>query len=317
MKAHIPDGGEGECRQTLEIGDARLLAECIQTLGNGYVIEGPLAINGMKLVPKSGFLTIKTVSLAVLGVLGGGSETELTGAQVYVELDNTPVGTMVLGERNLEAEPIPLEVQGGTPPKFEGVFHGSRDSRARAANGGGSGGGSGGGGGSPTTGSGAKPAKTLLFVFGVGKNCKAGETSKAGCCPPPSGHSACAEIPGNFPVTGLVDVYLTNKGQTLLYVQVGLNLKEVNLEATGALEIRVNNESGIELQSLKFEIGEASLKPIFKIKDASFEYYFPSYEESNRRRTHGRPRARSHSAKKWPSSRPKWRSRKATSAPPP
>ena len=92
----------------------------------------------------------------------------------------------------------------------------------------------------------------------------------------------CAEIPGNFPITGLVDVYLNNKGQTLLYVQVGLSLKEVNLEATGALEIRVNDESGIELQSLKFEIGEAALKPIFKIKGASFEYFFPSYEEESK-----------------------------------
>lgn len=273
-KVRVADGGEGECQPTLEIGDAHLLAECIQKLGDGYVIGGNLAINGMTLVPKSGFLKIKTLKGAVLG---GGSETELTGAQVSVELQNTPLGTMVLGERNLETEPIALEIQGGTPQRFEGVFHGALTPGARAAAGGG-----GAGGNAPTTTGGAKPAKTLLFVFGVGKKCGPGETQKAGCCPPPAGHSACAEIPGGFPVTGLVDVYLTNKGQTLLNVQVALNLKEVNLQATGALEIRVNNESGIELQSLKFEIGEAALKPIFKIESASFEYFFPSYEDQSK-----------------------------------
>ena len=278
LKAHIPDGGEGECQPTLEIGDAHLLAECIQKQGSGYVIEGQLEINGTVLAPKGGgFLKIKTAP--DYAALGGGTETELYGAQVDVQLENTPLGSMVLGERNLETEPITLELQGGgPPPKFEGIFHGFKGSHAHAAAGGG-------GGGSPTTTGGAKPSKTLLYVFGVGKNCKAGETKKAGCCPPPNGHIVCAEIPGNFPITGLVDVYLNNKGQTLLYVQVGLSLKEVNLEATGALEIRVNNENGIELQSLKFEIGEAALKPIFKIKGASFEYFFPSYEEESKANT--------------------------------
>ena len=269
VKARIPDGGEGECLAKLEIGDAHLLAECIQKAGGGYVIEGDLEMNGMLLVPRTGVLRIRTIK----GVaLGGGSETVLTGAQVDIELLNTPLGTMVLGDRDLEAEPVPLEIQGGVPPKFEGIYHGFAHSAA---------GGSGGSGTSPNSGS-AKPSKTLLYVFGVGKQCKAGETKKAGCCPPPNGHIVCAEIPGNFPITGLVDVYLTNTGKTLLYVQVGLNLKEVSLEATGALEIRINDESGIELQSLKFEIGEAALKPIFKIKGASFEYFFPSYEEASK-----------------------------------
>ncbi len=270
VKASLPDGGEGECKPTLEIGDARLLAECIQKLGEGYVIQGQLAINGMLLVPEKGFLKIRTVK-----TLGVGTRTELYGAVVDVELPNTPLGTMALGSRDLEAEPIPLEVHVFVPPKFEGVFHGFR---GRAA----AGGSGGGGGGSPTSGTVPKPSKQLLYVFGVGKNCKPGETTKAGCCPPPNGHVVCGEIPGGFPLTGLVDVYLTNTGKTLLYVQVGLNLKEVNLEATGALEIIVNNESGIELQSMKFEIGEAALKPIFKVKGASFQYYFPSYFEESK-----------------------------------
>ncbi len=33
---------------------------------------------------------------------------------------------------------------------------------------------------------------------------------------------------------------------------------------------------------MQFEIGEAALKPIFKVKDASFQYYFPSYEEPSK-----------------------------------
>ena len=229
VKARFPDGGEGECLTKLEIGDARLMAECIQKSGSGYVIEGTLEINGMLLVPKSAFLKIRTIRGVVLG---GGSETVLTGGTVDVELANTPLGTMVLGERDLEAEPIPLEIQGGAPPKFEGIFHGIHSNGAHSAAGG-----SGGSGTSPNSGS-AKPSKTLLYVFGVGKKCKAGETKKAGCCPPPNGHIVCAEIPGNFPITGLVDVYLTNTGKTDLYVQVGLNLKEVSLEATGALEMQ-------------------------------------------------------------------------------
>ena len=265
VKASLPDGGEGECKPTLEIGDAHLLSECIQKLGDGYVIQGQLAINGMLLVPTNGFLKIKTVTK-----LGVDTETDLYGAVVDVELPNTPLGTMALGSRDLNAEPIPLEVHAFVPPKFEGLFHGFRG-RAAA-----------GGSGGPTSGTVTQPSKQLLYVFGIGKNCDPGETTKAGCCPPPNGHIVCAEIPGGFPLTGLVDVYLTNTGKTLLYVQVGLNLKEVNLEATGALEIIVNNESGIELQSMKFEIGEAALKPIFKVKGASFQYYFPSYFEESK-----------------------------------
>ena len=38
-------------------------------------------------------------------------------------------------------------------------------------------------------------------------------------------------------------------------------------------------KADIELQSLKFEIGEAALKPIFKIKGASFEYLLPLLSE--------------------------------------
>jgi hypothetical protein len=213
----------------------------------------------MSLVPKvGGFLKIKTSKLFTLG---GGTATELYGAQVDVELLNTPIGDLVLGGRDLEAEPLVLALSGGPPPKFEGVFHDLAAPRASAAD---------------------KESKTLLMAIGVGKECGAGE-KKAGCCPPKNALTACATLPGNFPLTGQVDVYLNNKGQALFDVQVGLSLKEVNFEATGALEIRANLEKGIELQSLQFEIGEASLAPIFKVKGASFVYYFPEYEEESKR----------------------------------
>lgn len=261
---HLPDGGEGECQPTLEVGDAQLLAECIQKLpGGGYVIGGPeLDVNGMMLVPKSGgFMKIKTVTDYALG---GGTVTELYGAQVYVELLNTPIGDMVLGERNLEAEPMDLEVHAAPRFTLQGPLNHSLRAPAHAADD-------------------ERPSKTLLMEIGVGQKCEGSESKKAGCCPPSNVNTACATLPGNFPLKGQIVVYLTNKGQALFDVQVGLNLKSVQFEATGALEIRANLEKGIELQSLQFEIGEASLAPIFKVKKASFVYYFPEYEEESKR----------------------------------
>ena len=260
-KIHPPDGGEGECQPTLEIGDAHLLAECIQKLGGGgYVIEGQVEINGMMVVPKSGgFLKIRTVKDYAID----GTATQLYGAQVYIELLNTPIGDMVLGERDLEAEPMNLEVQSALNKLNIPLYHGLRAPMARAAD---------------------KPTKTLLMAIGVGKPCEGKEESKkAGCCPPKNGLTACGTLPGNFPLEGQIDVYLTNKGQALFDVQVGLSLSAVKFEATGALEIEANLETGIELQSLKFEIPEASLAPIFKVKKASFVYYFPEYYEESKR----------------------------------
>ncbi len=255
---HLPDGGEGECQPTLEVGDAHLLAECIQKLGGGYVISGQLQINGMTLVPASGgFLKIRTIKDYAIA----GTATQLYGAQVNVELLNTPIGDMVLGSRDLEAEPMNLETTSALN-QFKLNYHGLRTPGARAA---------------------AKPTKTLLMAIGVGKPCEGKEKGKAGCCPPKNALTACGELPGGFPLEGQIDVYLTNKGQALFDVQVGLTLSAVKFEATGALEIEANLETGIELQSLQFEIPEASLAPIFKVKKASFVYYFPEYYEESKR----------------------------------
>ncbi len=257
-KVHLPDGGEGECQPTLEVGDAELLAECIQKLGSGYVIEGPVQINGMTVLPTSGNLKIRTIKDYAIA----GTATQLYGAQVDIELLNTPIGDMVLGSRDLEAEPMNLETQSGLANLHVPLYHGLRAPGARAA---------------------ARPTKSLLMAIGVGKQCEGKEKGKAGCCPPKNALSACGELPGKFPLEGQIDVYLTNKGQALFDVQVGLTLSAVKFEATGALEIEANLETGIELQSLQFEIPEASLAPIFKVKKASFAYYFPEYYEESKR----------------------------------
>lgn len=257
-KVHPPDGGEGECQPTLEIGDASLLAECIQKQGSGYVINGPLEINGMTVVPTNGFLKIRTIKDYAIA----GTATQLYGAQVDIELLNTPIGDMVLGSRDLEAEPMNLETQSGLANLKVPLYHGLRTPGAHAA---------------------AKPTKTLLMAIGVGKQCEGKEKGKAGCCPPKNALTACGELPGDFPLEGQIDVYLTNKGQALFDVQVGLTLSAVKFEATGALEIEANLETGIELQSLQFTIPEASLAPIFKVKKASFVYYFPEYYEESKR----------------------------------
>ncbi len=179
-----------------------------------------------------------------------------------VELLNTPIGDMVLGERDLEAEPINLESHSALNSLKVPLYHGLHAPAARAAD---------------------KPTKTLLMAVGVGKPCEGKDKGKAGCCPPKNALSACGELPGGFPLEGQIDVYLTNKGQALFDVQVGLSLSAVKFEATGALEIEANLETGIELQSLQFEIPEASLAPIFKVKKASFVYYFPEYYEESKR----------------------------------
>lgn len=255
-------GGEGGCQPTLTVGDAHIVADCIEKLagGSGYVISTrQILINGMVLSPRAteGFYAtfkIKTVPDYIIA----GTATQLSGPPVSVELPNTPIGDMVLGGRNLESEPIDLETHSNLNETFF-LYHGLGSPHARAAG----------------------VSKTLLMAFGVGEKCEGGKKG-ASCCPSGPGTS-CATLPGNFPLTGQVDVYVNSKGQALFDVQVGLSLKEVHFEATGALEISASLETGIELQSLKFEIGEASLAPIFKVKKTSFEYYFPEYYEESKR----------------------------------
>jgi hypothetical protein len=256
----LPDGGEGECIPRLEFGDAILMAECIQKFnGSEYVIGGStLQINGMTFKLQSG----GPLKIRKRNNIGAGANvTELYGGKVYVELLNTPLGNMVLGGRDLEAEPLFLEFHSYIH-ELVPVFHGLKRAHARVAE---------------------KPNKTLLMAFGVGKKCEPKDAKKAGCCPPTNGITDCAELPGNFPLAGQVDVYLNNKGQALFDVQVGLSLSSVNFEATGALEILANLETGIELSSLEFTIPEASLAPIFKVTKAKFVYYFPEYFEESKR----------------------------------
>ncbi len=252
------DGGEGECVSTFEDGDAHIIAECIQKLGSGYVISSKqLALNGMVLTPsEGGYGVFKIQTVKHLGI---STEVQLSGTPVNVELLNTPIGNVVLGGRNLESEPMTLVFEAFHAQTLKAVL-GSARPRAHAAGG---------------------DAKTLVMAFAVAHKC-AGGSKKAGCCPPQN-NTSCAELPGSFPLTGQVAVYLNDKGQSLFDVQVGLELKSVNFEATGALEILADREAGIDLESLKFAIPEAGLAEIFKVKNASFTYYFPSDPEESKR----------------------------------
>jgi hypothetical protein len=256
------DGGEGECKKTFEVGSAQLVAECIQTLPNkgGYVIASKqVALNGMDLVPEGGgFGVFKIHEVRHLGV---STEVQLSGSPVQVELLNTPIGNVVLGGRDLESEPMTLQFEAFNPKTTFKAITGSPRRSAHTA---------------------GAPSKTLLMALAVGHECSGGE-KKASCCPPKNQLAACATLPGDFPLTGQIQVFLSKKGQALFDAQVNLDLKSVNFEATGAVEIKANLETGIELNSLKFEIGEASLAPIFKVKKASFVYYFPEYEEESKR----------------------------------
>jgi hypothetical protein len=263
---HAPDGGEGECTSTYDQGNIHLIAECIQKQkGGGVVISSrQIALNGMDLTTTSngpGVFKIETVKL-----LGIGNSVQLSGAPVNVELLNTPIGNVVLGGRDLEKEPITLAFEAFVPPKFKLGGSPFADPRGHS---------------SGTRAHAAGGGKTLVMAFAVAHKC-AGGSKKAGCCPPQN-NTSCAELPGSFPLTGQVAVYLNDKGQSLIDVQVGLELKSVNFEATGALEIIADRETGIDLESLKFEIGEAGLAEIFKVSKASFTYYFPSDPEESRR----------------------------------
>lgn len=253
------DGGEGECQKTYDQGDVHIVAECIQRLPSGgeVIASRQVGLDGMELASlDGGFGIFKIQTVKKLGI---GSTVQLSGSPVNVELLNTPIGDVVLGARNLESEPITLAFEAFHPPSALKALSSSRLKRAHAAG----------------------ESKTLVMAFAVAHKCGSGD-KKVGCCPPQA-NTSCAELPGSFPLTGQVAVYLNKKGQALIDVQVGLELTSVNFQATGALEIQADRETGISLDSLKFTIPEAGLAEIFKVKDASFVYYFPSDPEESKR----------------------------------
>jgi PKD repeat protein len=262
-----PDGGEGPCEPTYEEGEVKIVAECVQKLaGGGYVIETKLLeLNGMVLAPQGGGYGVFKIQTLRDFVIDG-SVTNLSGPRVNVELLNTPIGDVVLGGRNLESEPMQIGLHSNLN-QFKSVIlnHGAGGPLARVADE-------------------EASSKKLLMAFGVGHACKAG-SKDVGCCPPSGATTSCATLPGGFPLTGQVDVYLNNKGQSLFDVQVGLELSAVNFQATGALEIEADPQNGINLNSLKFAIEEASLASIFKVKETSFVYYFPSDPDPSKRDT--------------------------------
>ncbi len=261
-----PDGGQGPCQPNYDNGNVHILADCVQTLpGGAYVIETRLLdLNGMVLAPTAGGYGI--FQITPFDELGIGSGTRLTGPAVNVELLNTPIGDLTIGGRDLTADPIQLTFQAFVPPRV--LRFGARGAAA----------------GDPVARAADSGAKTLLMSLGVGHSCSAGSRDPS-CCPPPGPTSACATLPGNFPLTGTVNVYLNNKAQVLMDVQVGLDLAAVNFQATGALEVVADLQSGIDLSSLQFSIPEAGLASIFEVRDASFTYHWPSDPDASRRDT--------------------------------
>jgi len=262
---NIPITEESGCSTSLELENVHLLAQCIKTVstreGNGavhvdeYVITtGTLEINGLLLEAKNE--QTATFKIKPVEVSPRVYALELSGPRVNIVASNLPgVGELVFGERNLEAEPITLH-------------EGDADAAA------------------------AGSSKTLLFAFRVGHECSSG-SKETGCCPPTSPEVpeqgerhgepgvSCATLPGEFPLTGQIAVYVTGKtGQLIIEAQVGLNLKSVGFEATGAIDLNVEIEKGIELSSLQFKIGEASLGSVFKVKEAEFAYYWPGCAET-------------------------------------
>jgi PKD repeat protein len=265
----VVKGGEGECEPTYDEGEIELIAECIQSAegGSGRVIETKqLEMNGMVLTPQGGGYGIYHIQH--FKALGIGEGVRLTGPTVNFELLNTPIGNVVLGGRNLEAEPIDLSFKAFVQQHLQ--FLGQSlvapnqtpaGPRARAAD----------------------ATKSLILSFAVGHECS-GSDKSATCCPKTS-NTSCATLPGGFPLGGQVNVYVSNKGQLLLNVQVALDLKSVGFEASGALEIIADAKTGIDLGSLQFSIPQASLAEIFKVEEASFTYYFPDDPEESKRDT--------------------------------
>jgi PKD repeat protein len=264
------EGGEGECEPTYNEGEIELIAECIQRDegGSGRLIETrQLELNGMVLTPQSGGYGVYHIQH--FKALGIGEGVRLTGPAVDFELLNTPIGNVVLGGRNLEAEPVNLSFQPFNHQQVKVLLGQSLVApnqtdggpRARAAD----------------------ATKSLILSFAVGHECS-GSDKSATCCPKTS-NTSCATLPGGFPLGGQVNAYVSNKGQLLLNVQVALDLKSVGFEASGALEIIADAHSGIDLGSLQFTIPQASLAEIFKVEEASFTYYFPDNPEESKRDT--------------------------------
>ena len=222
-----------------------------------------LDLNGMTLVPKGGGEGI--FKIEPFKLLGIGNGTHLSGPPTNVELLNTPIGDIMIGGLDLTANPITLTFQAYQPPHIV-LVHGRHIAPGAVI-------------------AGDSESKTLLMSLGVGKQCTAGVKDPT-CCPPsPGPTTACATLPGGFPLTGQVNVYLNNKGQSLFDVQVGLDLSAVNFEATGSLEVVADPVNGINLNSLQFAIPAAGLANIFQVKDASFVYYFPSDPDASKRDT--------------------------------
>lgn len=98
-----------------------------------------------------------------------------------------------------------------------------------------------------------------LITIGAGDGCTAGE------------RAYCAKLPGNFPMTGTIDVSLTSSAEMKLAVNASLSKP---FAVTGAVALRMVPKEGLKLDSLRFEMANAEFG-VFKLELLRFVYEGP------------------------------------------
>jgi hypothetical protein len=88
-------------------------------------------------------------------------------------------------------------------------------------------------------------------------NCSAGET--------------CLDLPGGFPIAGHVDIYINDDREAVVDVQVVLRRI---VEVAGDVRLRLSTDSGLHLDTLKFEAADTDLG-IFRLQELRFQYNAP------------------------------------------
>jgi len=243
--------GHAGCNSELDLGRVKLLADCISPAagGSGYTLtSSQLTLNGLTLVTRSGNSETYTLTTNASGDF-------LTGPALNVVMQNTPLGDIVVGSYDPSVTPVDLTA-------------------AAAASG------SAGHGASRLPRVGYDPPPNLgirLFTFAVGHSCADSDHSPA-CCPPPSPTTACATLPGGFPLAGSVSIYLDARFQVVVDLNVALDLPSVGFSATGELQMVVDLATGVHLESLQFAVPHANLR-YFEVRNAQFQYFWPDYAD--------------------------------------
>ena len=114
---------------------------------------------------------------------------------------------------------------------------------------------------------------TRLVSLAIGHSCPSG-SHDATCCPDSSPTTACATLPGGFPLAGQINVSINSHGQALFDLQAAIRVSSVGFSASAGVRIVADLDTGVHLDSLHFAIPDSSFS-IFSLKDTSFDYYWP------------------------------------------